>query len=334
MRRRPGSGSGPAWVGGQRQRAWLARFRARSPRRAHAPLRRRRSAPPAPAAGYDLKTGKPVYFTHLIGRSLNNGNSLVWSLNASAWGLSQTPASPPVVNVGVMAFTTDQQARRAGGLRAAPDAARAAAAAAAGGRRVGSPAPATRHRTTAAHHSPSPPGAPPCPLLQLAVMDAGSGGMRYMIPTRAPGSCCRMPPSAAAAARCRARGAGGGVAGGVTVAACPAPCRPSRLATAFFAVPQPSPSPAVPLPLHLVHLIYPCSAYPPSFQACPLVSSSALPIRFPQPRAHLAANPGRSALVPLARGGRAAGGGGGHAGRGGAPGHGRRCKLEGMRGMR
>lgn len=43
-----------------------------------------------------------------MGRSLANGGP-IWALNMSAAGLSQTPASPPVVNLGVMAATTSEQ---------------------------------------------------------------------------------------------------------------------------------------------------------------------------------------------------------------------------------
>ncbi|PRW20529.1 tyrosine-specific transport -like [Chlorella sorokiniana] len=57
---------------------------------------------------YELGSGKPVYNTYLVGRSLKDGG-IIWAANMSALGYSKLPVSPPVINVGVAAVTTSQE---------------------------------------------------------------------------------------------------------------------------------------------------------------------------------------------------------------------------------
>ncbi|PSC69117.1 MBL fold metallo-hydrolase [Micractinium conductrix] len=58
---------------------------------------------------YDLSNGGlPVYNTYLVGRSLVDG-SPVWALNVSSCGYSKRPASPPVVQVGVLSAVTEEE---------------------------------------------------------------------------------------------------------------------------------------------------------------------------------------------------------------------------------
>ena len=102
---------GPLWVGGCVRNAHivgriLATWHGARPPH---PLLCPSPLPLPSSAAYDLSNGGlPVYNTYLVGRSLVDG-SPVWALNVSSCGYSKRPASPPVVQVGVLSAVTEEE---------------------------------------------------------------------------------------------------------------------------------------------------------------------------------------------------------------------------------